>query len=323
MNDALRRWDDWGRGWMDFWFGLHSLTALALMRIGVGIVLLYSLFVFSFDLTPHLAPGNWGDLAILRRDDPLAWPFSVFDWVDGIGWIWTVHLMAMAIAAAFVMGILPNVTGGALIVLHLSYAHRNPAVLITLDGLLLVALVYLTLSPCGKKLSLLPARRPKPRPYAVIMQDAQPPPSAWGSLILRTMQIHLCALYFLSALASLTPAWLTGEILTRYRMQTWENLEAIQSSIAMPVWAVAFAHGLTLLGLFYVVFVWIPRFRYLLLTVICAAHVIVGLVWGLFAYNALMIVLNVAFVESRQLDWLREKIEPFLALPWLHVNPRG
>ena len=92
----------------------------------------------------------------------MAWPFSLFDLVDADWWICTVHVAALIVVATFVMGVAPPITGLVALLCYLSYAHRNPAVFVPLDGLLIVALLYLVWTPCGKSLYMLPRRAALP-----------------------------------------------------------------------------------------------------------------------------------------------------------------
>jgi hypothetical protein len=303
--------------WLGFWFDLPSVTTLACMRIGVGIVLFYSLFLYSFDLISHFGPDGWANLAALRQADPVAWPFSLFDWVDAAWWIWTVHFTALLVAVTFTLGVLPPLTGALALLFYLSYGHRNPAVMVSLDGLLVMSLIYLSLAPSARVLSLLPDPLLRPQRHPLAAAKADPQRSPWGAFMLRVLQIQLCSLYFLSGLSSMAPGWLSGEALLHPTLLE-RGLPFGQEMLASrSAWTMGIAHGLTLLALFYGVLVWLRRFRYLVVLAACLAHLVVGIAWGLQAYNTLMIVLNLAFVDSHHLEAVRARVAPLLALPWL------
>lgn len=319
MSQRAAFGEPWLRAWLRFWFDLPSLTTLALMRIGVGTVLFYSLFVFSLDLTTHLAPGGWGDLGTLRASDPVAWPFSLFDWVDAIWWMWSVHFTAMVLAALFTVGVVPSVTGWLSVIFYLSYGHRNPAVMVGLDGLLVLALIYLSLAPTGRVLSVLPKweRRPsRHRPSAPPLSD-QPQRPAWGAFMLRIVQIHVCLIYLLSGLRSMFPEWLSGEMLTHPRLLERGFPLSGELFTASGAWSMGIAHGLTVATLFYGILIWLPRFRYPVVGVMVTLHLVVGFMWGLQAFNVAMIVLNLAFLDSDHLEWVRRRLLALPTLPWL------
>lgn len=314
------------QGWLDFWFGRRAEHTLAVLRIGVGLVLLYSLFIHSFDLAPHFAAQGWGELEALAGAERYAWPFSLFDWAEGTGWLWTVHLTALVVAAAFTLGVAANLTGALALVFYLSYLHRNPGIYVGLDGLLLIALAYLAVAPCGRVLALAPLRLPRawsrPRPTGSPFGEPAPAPPPWGSLVLRVVQIHLCLLYFLGGLHSLRPDWLSGRALLHPRLLARDLPLAGEAMQASPGWALAAAHVLTLLALFYGVFVWMRGFRYPVLALLALAHLVVAVMWGSGAFNLLMVVLNLAFVSEEHLEWLRLRAQPLLGLPWLPTAAR-
>lgn len=292
----------WVETWLRFWFDLPARNTLALIRIGAGMVLFYSLFIYSFDLINHLAPGGWAELAEVRRTDPMAWPFSLFDWVDAEWWLWTVHFTAMFIAAALVLGVVPFVTGPLALLFYLSYGHRNPAVMVGLDDLIVIALIYLSISPCAEVLTVIHRRPKRRRPRSPTEPDPQP--FGWGGFVLRVLQIHVCLLYFVAALSSLFPEWLSGEVLIHPRLLERGLPLGADTLIHHPMLGEAVARGLTLLALFYGVLVWLPRFRYPVVALMVTVHVVVGIMWGLQAHNMMMIVLNLAFIDSRHLGWL-------------------
>src|SRR5579863_4889147 len=196
-------------GWMGFWYSPASLGQLAILRIGVGLILLFILFVGSFDIQAHYSLNGWGDLLTLRDLDPVAWPFSVFDWFANDFWLWAVQVLALLAALAFVLGVIPSWTGALSIVFLLSYLHRNPTVALGLDGILLMGIFYLALTPSGRVFSVLDGMGPVLRHATPMGLPADAGPS-WAGFPIRMLQIHLSFLYFFSGIAKLSPDWLAG-----------------------------------------------------------------------------------------------------------------
>lgn len=286
--------------WLGFWFAVPPYALLALMRIGVGAMLLYTLVVRSFDLEVHLSAGaGWAEPGLLRQFDSMAWPFSVFGWVDGTVWLWSVHVLAIILATAFALGVLPTVTGLLSLLLQLSYAHRNPAVLVELDALLVLALFYLTIAPTGRRLALFAVRLPEPEPYGPHREVPRTFSGTWGQLPLRLLQIHLCVLYFQSGLGKLTADWLAGSALFHPRiLQLGAPLDP-QLLAAEPYLAPLIAYALALFELFYGVLIWLRPLRVVVLAVAVAVHLWVGVLWDMLAFNLTMVVLNLAFLPPR------------------------
>ena len=71
-----------GTAWLDFWFIPPPLYNIATMRIGTGLILLYTLLIRSYDLEMQLSARLLGDPAVMGMLDQLAWPFSFFNWSD-------------------------------------------------------------------------------------------------------------------------------------------------------------------------------------------------------------------------------------------------
>jgi hypothetical protein len=277
------------------------MAQLALLRIGIGLVLLYVLFVASFDLEAHLGPYGWGGAGALRRLDPYAWPFSVLDWFSHPFWLWAVHLLAALVAASFLIGILPFWSGALSLYFLLSYAHRNPGVVTGLDSLLWMALFYILLTPCGRMFGV-NAVPPPEKPSFLAGLEAVPPGPHWEGFPIRVLQLHVSVLYFLGGLDKLNPEWLAGNVFWNPRLVETGIPFAEESLRSAPQWAAVFVYGALLFHLFFPVFVWLPRFRYVALGGALATHLVVALFWGHAPTHVLMVILLVAFVRPDHLD---------------------
>ncbi|MCH7479363.1 MAG: HTTM domain-containing protein [SAR324 cluster bacterium] len=299
--------------WLDFWFAESSPVTLALMRIGTGILLLYNLLIRSYDLEALYATGSLGSSVALRGLDPMAFPFSLFAWSDSAVWLWAVHLAAIAVAVAFLLGVYPTATGLLALVFHLSYGLRNPAIMLGLDGLLALALFYLALAPCGRALTVLPAA-PAPAPRSISRREAAQRPPRWGGLPLRALQIHLCVLYFTSGLGRLNAAWLSGVVLWHPRLVEKGVPFAAETLQDHPFLLTLVADWLVLFELFYGVLIWLPRLRYPVMGVAAATHLAVGILWGKLPFNLLMLVMNLAFIRPGHLEFLAEQVGRLLNL---------
>lgn len=304
MNKAKSRAERLAESWLDFWFPGPPLENLALMRIGVGALVVYVLILRSYDLEAMFSVMGFSRVAGSRN--PTGWPLlSIFDWVDGAGWLWTVHIGAMVSALAFILGLFPRVTGLAVLLIHLSYGQRNPAVTLGLDSLISLALFYLILSPCGKKLSLF--RLPEPpaplRP-SLTREEPEPPRFPWGGLAPRILQIHLCLLYFQSGLAKLGGEWLAGSALLHPRLEETGPAIGAETLQANPELLTLIPFGLALVELFFPVFIWLPRFRYVALATVAAMHLAAGVGWDKLPFNLLAIVLILVFIPSGPLERL-------------------
>lgn len=301
--------------WLTFWFQPVSMAQLALLRIGTGLILLYVLFVSSFDLEAHFGVSGWGDPAALGAMNPWAWPFSILDWFPNLFWLWAVHVLAIIVAAAFLAGILPFWSGMLSLAFLLSYAHRNPAVMVEVDPLLWMALLYVSLTPCGRVFGVMAVPPPPPPAFAPGMPSPPPGPH-WEGFPIRVLQLHLSILYFLAGLAKLTPDWLAGTAFWHPRLvetglpttQAWLRDHPQLSALAV--------YGVVVFLLLFPLFIWQRRFRYVALGAAIVVHLTLGSLWGHWPVHLLMLVLLLAFAEPRHLDHVAGELGARLAPPF-------
>lgn len=306
-----------GAAWLDFWFIPPPLHNMAAMRVGTGLILLYTLLIRSYDLEMQLSARLLGDPAVMSMLDQMAWPFSFFNWSDGSGWIWTVHIAAIATAAAFTLGILPTVTGFLALAFLLSYAHRNPAAVLGLDGLLLMGVAYLMLMPSGAKLSVPGGQlRPGPAPPDPRREAEEEQRVPWSGLVMRAFQLHLCVIYFQSGLARLNASWLAGMALWHPRLVEQGTPFTAETLRDAPYLLGIIPTGLALFELFFGVLIWIPWLRYPALAVAVAVHLSVGVLWDKLPFNLLMIVFSVAFIRPAHLGFILENAGLALQFGW-------
>ena len=313
-------------GWLNFWFGeMAPNTQWAFFRIGTASMTLFILFGRGSDLDPEIAQVVRANRELGMALDSIAWPFSVFLWGDGESWVWSMHVVAIVIATLLLAGILSPLMAAGSLIFQLSYAHFNPAMVLGLDGLLMLALAYLALVPSGRVLGVFARMAPPPEPPP----PRQPPQEieephpldrlAWSGLVMRVLQIHLCLIYFQSGLSKLATDWLAGAALWHPR---WAKLGApftLEALQAEPYLTGLITYSLVLFELFYGVLIWVPVLRYPLMAVAVLVHLSVGIWWGLLPFNLMMLVMNIVFLNTRHMEFLTSG---FRVLVWNLVRMR-
>lgn len=297
-------------GWLGFWFGeMAPNTQWALFRIATASMTLYILFGRGNDLDPEIAQVIRANGEVWTALDLIAWPFSVFLWGDGESWVWSMHVVAIVIAALLLAGILSPLMAAASLIFQLSYAHFNPAMVLGLDGLLMLALAYLALVPSGRVLGVFARTAPPepPPPRQPRQESEEPHPLdrlSWSGLAMRALQIHLCLIYFQSGLSKLSTDWLAGAALWHPR---WAKLGApfsLEALQAEPYLTGLITYSLVLFELFYGVLIWVPALRYGLIALAVLVHLSVGIWWGLLPFNLMMLVMNIVFLNTRHMEFL-------------------
>jgi hypothetical protein len=310
--------------WLGFWFYRPPYAQLAVMRAVTGLILVYLLLVGSFDLINHYSTAGWADRAPLQAIDTRLWHLSLLDWLPGPLWLWLLHVVAVMAGVAFLLGVWPWASGAVSIAVLVTYGSRNPAVALGLDGLMILSLFYLALTPCGVALCVLPKLPDRSLRPAAFERETETFASTWGGFPLRLMQLHLCVLYFLSGLARMAPAWLSGGVLWGPRLVAGEGVPVGLATLqAYPFLVPLITYGLTLFELFYGALIWQPQLRYPVLMVSLVVHLAVGWLWSALPFNLLMLAWNLAFVRAEHVQRLLDELEPFLTLPWAEPDERG
>lgn len=302
--------------WMGFWFFRPSYAHLAIMRVGVGAIVLYLFLLQTPDLEAHYAVTGWAGGESLSFLDRMAWAFSPLHWVQSTLWLYFVHGLAILSAMAFLLGLLPIVFGPLTLLFDLSYAHGNPGVVLSIDALVVLALAYLSLTPCGRTLSLRDLRPPL-LPGLLHRRPGPSEWSRWNGLAMRALQIHLCILYFQSGVHLLGEDWLSGTMLAAPRVLDLETMLAQGRTLVPPDWLHLLAYVVALFHLYFGVLIWLPPFRYLVLGLAVGLHVVLGLGWQLIPFNLLMIVLNLSFLHGVHADAIMQGIAELMGLRWL------
>lgn len=116
----------------------------------------------------------------------------------------------------------------------------------------------------------------------------------WGALTLRALQLHLCIIYLFGGLNKLVgPTWHNGEALWKAVQQSIGQPLISLSGVGVLPWLwVAGGWGVVLLELSYPLLIWWRRTRPWMLGSMVLVHLAIALLMGLYAFSALMILLN-------------------------------
>ena len=120
-------------------------------------------------------------------------------------------------------------------------------------------------------------------------------PSFMARLSLRTLQLHLCIIYFSTGLAKIRGIqWRNGEAIWRAVMQPQFSVFDMSWLASIPMIPKMAAWSIVVLELGYVVFIWPRRTRPLWVVGILMLHLGIGLVMGLWMFATIMIIMNIA-----------------------------
>ncbi len=283
--------------WNRFWFEQRDCFTLCVMRILVGLMLIYTHLVWSKELLTFFT-----DQGVLPSEYTLAlhgnswFGWSHFFWFDSPTVLWTIHGVALLVFVMFTLGLLTRVTGILSFLFIVSYANRAAGALFGLDQMNAYLTMYLALAPCGASWSLDSWIRRR-RGLA-----AQPQISTWANVATRLLQVHLCIIYFFAGTGKLLgPAWWSGDAI-------WMSFASYDYQSIDMTWMVHYPlmmNAISLYTLFwevsYAYLIWPKLTRPLMIGTAILVHAGIGLSMGMITFGYIMIVANFAFFGPQAL----------------------
>lgn len=290
------------RGWDAFFFRPADPTMLGVLRIGTGLLLLWSMAVLGLDLRDFLGSDGWADPGtvreILAERTPHGW--SAWFYVPDPLLV-PAYAVALLILLLFTLGFQSRWTAPLAWVVATSTARRVPVMLFGFDQIVAIWALYLAATGAsGQALSLdrRLARTPGP-----------PRPSVAANLALRLIQLHLCIVYGMSGMAKLQGgAWWNGTafglvLLTR----EFRSMIDVSWLIAYPIAVNLATHTTIAFEMLYPILIWNRLARPLLLAVAVVLHLGIGVTLGLNEFGLAMILGNLAFVPAAWLHQTRDE----------------
>jgi len=331
LKGFLRSWD-----W--FWFTPTDPITLGLIRLCVGLVVLYLHIGYTFDLLSYVSRDlAWVDGKLsdhVRHDWPVfaftgdwytpdqqigkgQFTWSIFFHMSDPVWIYTFHACLLVVIVLFTLGLWTRITSVLVWAGAIGYIHRAPTTLFGMDTIMIVLLFYLMIGPSGAALSLdrlLETRRQRRR----FGPDYVPPlePSVTANFIIRMIQIHFCFIYEASGLSKLLGStWWSGTAL----WATFANVSFAPVNVPIYrwglevlvqyrwLWELAMEGGVVFtlfleIGLPFLI--WMPRWRWLMIAGSTLLHLGIGLFMGLVTFSLFMLCLLSSFLPPEAVRFM-------------------
>ncbi len=282
------------RAWDRFFFTPADPTPLGLIRIAVGLLLLWSFGWLGVDLSAWLGPKGWADPELVRALlPPTAWSFWL--WLPP-GLIAPVYGLGMLAILALTVGLGSRVAAVLVWLLVISTNRRVPVMFFGFDGVMAMWTFYLAVAGAsGQALSVdrwLAQRAGR--------EPAGPPrPTVAANLSLRLFQLYLCLIYASAGLAKLqgTPWWdgsAVGMLLgnSEFRPIDLTGLADFPALLQLAT------HGTVALELLYPILIWNRGWRPWLLVAALGMHLGIAASMGLTVFSLAMLAGNLAFVPA-------------------------
>lgn len=284
----LISWEKWE--W--FWFACKSSRNIRLFRVLFSIILFFAFLSRSSDL--EFFYSNYGIVSseVFSDDNSGIFRFSIFQIFSGKIAILASHFLLLLSLVFLCFGIFPRYFSLCALLLHLSFVHRNSAVIYGLDSIASYYLLYLI--------------------FADHYIDR--PQTPMGSAAFRLAQIQLCIIYGYSGIQKLRGlAWWQGEALwgvlgndqiTRWNL-SWVSHFPLLLSVAdylVLAWEIYFP-----------VLIWKKSLRRWVLICGLALHLSIALTLNLTFFALLMISTYALFLSSQELDLIEKRMSQIIA----------
>jgi hypothetical protein len=141
------------RGWSRFFFLPADPTPLGLIRVAVGLLAFWSLFVIGLDLDAYLGSKGWTNAVDAYRTlPPFAW--SIWFYVPD-AMLRPVWLVALGVFALMTVGLFSRTTSVLAWVVIVSTVRRAPVAVFGFDQILSTLALYVAVSGAsGQAVSL-------------------------------------------------------------------------------------------------------------------------------------------------------------------------
>lgn len=318
-----------------FFFHPSEPTTLGMMRIAIGILIVYVHLVYGIGLTNYVGPYAWVSndyTRYLRKEYPSQAPssgwkdmgmeadgeiylgqpmWSIFYHVEDPKWVWTIHICILTSMVLFTLGLWSRVTSVLTWLGSLMYIQRlQNGMLFGLDTMTNLGLFYMMIAPCGAALSLdrwLQVRRERQRLGAsYVPQPPQPMISA--TFAMRLIQINYCIIYFAAGTSKLLgTSWWNGTapngFLLNYSFAPFD----VEAYVRFLKWMVSHRWfwelfgavgviGTLFLELGFTFLVWNRQTRWFMVCGSVLFHTMIALLMGLVTFSLMMLALLLVFV---------------------------
>ena len=281
-----------------------DLRALALLRIGLGALLLIDLYTRATDLEAHYSNSGVLPLSALFQHE---WNPYYFSFHTGSG-LWEVQalyfLVAVFFAVCLMLGFntrLATVFSWAMLV---SLHNRNPLILQGGDDLVRMLLFWSIFLPMGKFYSL-----------DAQYNKCEPEKTTYFSAATVALILQIFLLYFCTAQLKYAPEWHSkgtaiyyalsldqillpgGKLLyPHYELLRYLTFSVYYTELLLPfLLLIPFYNGI---------------FRMLVITVLASLHLGISLTLFVGLFYLINLVSLLGFIPSRQMDWLEAKLFP-------------
>ncbi|MBA3482415.1 MAG: hypothetical protein H0T51_11420 [Pirellulales bacterium] len=307
MPSATHYFDDLntsiGATWNRFWFTPTSATTLGVLRIATGLLALYAVATYATDLQRWFAADGMLPMSLIgdlyRPEGQILGQWSVLDYLPD-SMLWPAYWTSLAVTGFYTLGIGGRAIAIAATIATLSFFTRAPLLIGEFEHVLAMLMIYLCVGRACDAFSILSLFQKK---------DAAPthsafsiPPSAFNTISLRLIQVHLAIIHLMMGYAQLAvpeSAWWSGEGVWLAAARPGMPLVDLSGLVDHPRIVAAWSHAITLYLLAFPVLVWKRLARPLILTWGATVWISFAIASGWVPFCLVMLTGLAAFIEPR------------------------
>lgn len=284
----------------DFLFKPQPVYSVAMLRIGLGVLLLLNWLMIYADLSVLFGPEGMISLQTAQQySNPTR--FSLFDYMPNTlkvtSTVAFVHLVAVL---GMIFGAWTRTSIFIAFITLISFQHRNSFIMNSADSVLRTFLFLLFFSPCADAFSFDRWKlRLKGKAPAIPLEKAP-----WA---LRMIQIQFCIIYIATVLFKIKgDRWIDGTAVyiatrlddfVRFELPLLNNMLVIKY-LTWSTLLVEFALG---------TLVWIKELRYWVLLAGVGLHLGIEYTMAIPIFEWAMIVAMISMIDSRDIErWLQQ-----------------
>jgi hypothetical protein len=281
------------RAWCRFFFEAEATDAMKLLRISLGMLLFAAYSIRAFDHSFYYGANGALDLERMLEFFPMKYRWSFLIWFPGDVSLRICTGLLLASLAAMTFGIFPRCAAFIAYLLHVSFMHRNMAIVYGLDMIATFLLFYLSFTRTD--------RAPKKETWAAMLSSAA----------LRLTQIQVCVIYAYSGWEKLKgSAWWKGEaiwaVFANTQIARW-NLDWIAH---FPLIITFATYATILFEIYFPAVIWLRRWRPWVLGIGILLHLGIGLAVFIPFFAALMVVTYASFLTPAEARSILTRANP-------------
>ena len=304
--------EQFGTGWNRFWYTPTDAFGVCVLRVMTGIMALYFIASYTIDLVDWFGPHGLLSVDTVERltgaadasstDSAIVARESLFYHFTVPGILWLIHGISFLVVLMFTVGFYTRITGILTFLTLLSYIHRAPMLTGQFEPVLTMLILYLCIAPAGMYLSVDRWWRERKTDSAnTSRHDSKPTKSVAATVCLRLIQVHLAGLYLMMGITKLAgETWWLGDAVWWLMAHSESRLVDFTFLGRWEAWPIfnLWAHAIVAFELLFGILIWNRLARPLLLGISVIMWTSLALITGLVSFCLIMLMANLAFVQS-------------------------